>query len=100
MNGLAAASALFPASPDAERIASLFWWMAGGALLVWAGVIVLAVYCARTDPDAQTERRNQVLIVGEGLSFPLSSWPSSSATAWRCFLRLSHARRKAVCESS
>jgi cytochrome c oxidase subunit 2 len=70
MNGLAAASALFPASPDAERIASLFWWMAGGAVLVWAGVIVLAVYCARTDPDAQTERRNQVLIVGAGVVFP------------------------------
>jgi cytochrome c oxidase subunit II len=70
MNGLAAASALFPASPEAERIAGLFWWMTGGAVLVWAGVIALAVYCARTDPDAQTERRNQVLIVGGGVVFP------------------------------
>jgi cytochrome c oxidase subunit 2 len=70
MNGLAATSALIPASAEAERIAGLFWWMTGGALLIWAGVIALAVYCARTNPDAQTERRNQLLIVGGGVVFP------------------------------
>ena len=28
-------SALAPSGYNAERIADLFWWMTGGALLVW-----------------------------------------------------------------
>jgi hypothetical protein len=37
MDGLgpSVASALSPASVEAARLASLFWWMAGGAVLVF-----------------------------------------------------------------
>ena len=36
MDGLgpSIASALSPASPEAARLAGLFWWMAGGATLI------------------------------------------------------------------
>jgi cytochrome c oxidase subunit II len=75
MDGLAPsiASALSPASVEAARLASLFWWMAGGATLIWLGVIVLAIYCGRGRGDAAAayiERRNQLLIVGGGVVFP------------------------------
>jgi hypothetical protein len=32
------ASALTPASPEAARIADLFWWMAGGAVVIRIGI--------------------------------------------------------------
>jgi cytochrome c oxidase subunit 2 len=75
MDGLgpSIASALSPASVEAARLASLFWWMAGGAILIWLGVIILTIYCgrARADgADAYADRRNQLLIVGGGVIFP------------------------------
>ena len=32
-------SALAPSGREADRIASLFWWMTGGALVVWVFVV-------------------------------------------------------------
>ena len=75
MDGLAPSivSALSPASVEAARLASLFWWMAGGAFAIWLGVIILAIYCGRGRGDAAEtyiQRRNQLLIVGGGVVFP------------------------------
>jgi cytochrome c oxidase subunit II len=63
-------SALAPAGADAERIASLFWWMLGGAGFVWVAVIGVAVYAARVRPGAHAERTANWLIVGGGVVFP------------------------------
>jgi cytochrome c oxidase subunit II len=41
-------SALDPAGRGAARIADLFWWMTGGALLIWVAVVALALYANRT----------------------------------------------------
>lgn len=68
--GSSVASSLSPASAEAARMASLFWWMAGGSVVVWVGVILLTLYCARSGSGPHAERRNQLLIVGGGVVFP------------------------------
>jgi cytochrome c oxidase subunit 2 len=63
-------SALEPAGRDAERIASLFWWMAGGATLVWIAVVVLTIYVTRIRPGTHDEQIARRLIFGGGVVFP------------------------------
>jgi cytochrome c oxidase subunit II len=62
-------STLDPAGRDAERIAGLFWWMLGGALVVWTVVIGLAVYSIRVRPGSHPHRA-AVWIIGGGAAFP------------------------------
>lgn len=59
-------STLHPAGRGAELIAGLFWWMAGGALLIWALVIGIAWYAQRTDrqPWSTTALRRFIIIGG------------------------------------
>ena len=63
-------SALGPAGREAERIADLFWWMAGGAMVVWLAVLALTVYCFRRRAETWTRRASAMLIVGGGVVFP------------------------------
>ncbi len=63
-------STLAPAGQDADRIASLFWWMTGGAAVVWVFVIALAVYFGRHSSGARNQRRDRWLILGGGVAFP------------------------------
>ena len=63
-------SSLAPSGEDASRIASLFWWMTGGALIVWVFVVGLAVYYARRSRGEKNHRRDAALIVGGGVAFP------------------------------
>ena len=63
-------SSLSPAGREAERIAELFWWMTGGAVIVWVAVIALAIYCVRVRPDLRSARRDRLLIVGGGAVIP------------------------------
>ena len=63
-------STLNPAGRDAEQIAALFWWMAGGAALIWVAVIALAIYVIHFRPGAHSERAATGLIVGGGVAFP------------------------------
>ena len=72
--GLAACSgvqsALEPAGQGAERIAALFWWMAAGALLIWALVVSLTVYAIRVRPEAHSQNVGGWLIIGGGAILP------------------------------
>jgi cytochrome c oxidase subunit 2 len=61
-------SALLPAGVESARIAALFWWMAGGTLLIWLAVIGLALYCAAPDRRKPGAR---LLIVGGGVVVPV-----------------------------
>jgi cytochrome c oxidase subunit II len=63
-------SSLSPSGREAERVADLFWAMAAGAVVVWIGVIALALYYAATARGVASERRNRVLIIGGGVLFP------------------------------
>jgi cytochrome c oxidase subunit 2 len=63
-------SALDPAGREAERIAELFWWMVAGAVVVWLGVIGLALYSVRARPESFNRRRAALIIVGGGAIVP------------------------------
>ena len=62
-------SALDPAGRGAERLAELFWWMAGGAAIIWIGVVALGIYAIRV-PRGEHSRRTGVMIIGGGAVFP------------------------------
>lgn len=63
-------SALVTAGRDAEQIAHLFTVMAVGALLVWAAVVVIAVYAIRTNREVHSQRDANLLILGGGVALP------------------------------
>jgi cytochrome c oxidase subunit 2 len=54
---------LAPAGRSAERIADLFWWMTAGGILIWAAVLVLAIYAAGTEPPKDGGRKAHALIL-------------------------------------
>ena len=62
-------SALAPAGRAAEKIATLFWYMAGGAAVIWLTVAALGVYAIRKRPDAEV-RGTALLIIGGGAVVP------------------------------
>jgi cytochrome c oxidase subunit 2 len=64
-------STLTPAGEDASRIATLFWWMTGGAIATWIAVVALAIYFAfRRAERMPDRRRDRLLIVGAGVVVP------------------------------
>lgn len=63
-------SALDPASLEADRIATLFWWMVAGAGVIWLAVMALAVYCVRARPESFSQRRANLIIIGGGAVVP------------------------------
>lgn len=62
-------STLVPAGRAAERIAELFWWMAGGAAVVWTIVVGLTIYFLHVRPG-EHRHRYALLIIGGGAVFP------------------------------
>jgi cytochrome c oxidase subunit 2 len=65
-------SALQPAGRDAEAVATLWWWMAAGALVVWIAMTALLAYAARERPaGGRFEHAGTALIVGGGVVFPI-----------------------------
>ncbi|MBI3298220.1 MAG: cytochrome c oxidase subunit II [Elusimicrobia bacterium] len=63
-------SALDPAGRGAERLAELFWWMAGGAAVVWLAVAALAVYAVRGGARRAGGGAQRALIVWGGAVVP------------------------------
>ncbi|MGC1478984.1 MAG: cytochrome c oxidase subunit II [Chthoniobacterales bacterium] len=64
-------SALDPASESADALATLFWWMVGGSILVWLIVIGLAVYAVFVKPSKAHDPGKTVFwIIGGGVAFP------------------------------
>lgn len=63
-------SALEPAGRGAEMIAELFWWMAGGTVVVWLAVAWLAMSAMRGRVSKQTEKQARLYIIGGGAAFP------------------------------
>ncbi|TLX54275.1 cytochrome c oxidase subunit II [Stutzerimonas nosocomialis] len=64
-------SALNPAGAEAQRIATLFWWMTGGALAIWMAVMGIALYVTQAHPEAHGIRSARWLILGGGIVFPV-----------------------------
>ncbi|MEL7557754.1 cytochrome c oxidase subunit II [Stutzerimonas chloritidismutans] len=64
-------SALNPAGVGAQSIVTLFWWMAGGALVIWLVVMGIALYATQAHPEAHGIRGARWLIIGGGVIFPV-----------------------------
>jgi len=92
-------STLAPAGREAERIANLFWWMVGGAGVVWLSVVILALYAGRARPNGDRGRQANrliligalapTLVLGGLLIFGLSILPDMLAPAPEGSLRIS-----------
>lgn len=65
-----AQSTLYPAGKGAELIADLFWWMAGGSLVIWLAVMAIAIYAFRHRPLQSGSRSSRWLILGGGALVP------------------------------
>jgi len=63
-------STLDPAGRAAEIVAELFWWLLGGALVVYVVVIGLAVWAVRIRPESHNPRLAGILIIGGGAVVP------------------------------
>lgn len=63
-------SALQPAGRDAERIASLFWIMTIGGLMVWTAVVLVAVYALRSRRETHSQTTANLLVIGGGVALP------------------------------
>jgi cytochrome c oxidase subunit 2 len=63
-------SALDPAGRGSESIAELFWWMTGGAVVIWLAMVGLAFYAIWARPEAHSERRARFFIIGGGALVP------------------------------
>ena len=64
-------SALDPAGADAGRAATLFLWMAAGAVVIWAAVLLLAFFAPRLRAP-EPGRQRHLFIVGAGVLFPIA----------------------------
>jgi cytochrome c oxidase subunit 2 len=65
-----AQSTLAPAGRGAERIASLFWWMTAGSIVIWAGFMALTVYAVYFSREPKGVRGVRRLIVAGGVALP------------------------------
>jgi cytochrome c oxidase subunit II len=63
-------SALDPAGQGAEQIATLFWWMAGGAAVLWAAMVGLTIHAARARAEPHSRQEATWLIIGGGAVLP------------------------------
>ncbi len=59
------------AGVEALAVEQLFWWMLGGAVLVWVFVIGLSVYATVVHPDRHSEKGGIRLILWGGVAFPV-----------------------------
>ncbi|HBJ83739.1 MAG TPA: cytochrome c oxidase subunit II [Verrucomicrobiales bacterium] len=70
IGGSGVQSSLDPAGREAERIAALFWWMTGGTVVIWLSMVALAFYAIHARPEAHTEKRARLFIIGGGALVP------------------------------
>jgi cytochrome c oxidase subunit 2 len=62
--------ALDPAGREAEQIAELFWWMTGGAAVIWVAVVGLSIYAAYLNPRPVSSTYARRLIILGGAVVP------------------------------
>ena len=65
-------SALDPAGEEASQVATLFWVMTVGGLIIWAFMVVLSLYASRWKGRAISEEAAGRLIFWGGVVFPVT----------------------------
>jgi cytochrome c oxidase subunit 2 len=64
-------SALDPAGEEADQVATLFWVMTMGGVVIWSGVVALALYASRWKRGPVSEQAAGRLIFWGGAVFPV-----------------------------
>jgi len=64
-------SALDPAGEEAQSVATLFWVMTMGGLIIWAVVVVISQYAARWKRETISEKAAGQVIFWGGVAFPI-----------------------------
>jgi cytochrome c oxidase subunit 2 len=65
-------SALDPAGEEAAQVATLFWTMAIGGSVIWAGVVALSLYASRWKRRTISEKVAGRVILWAGVVFPVT----------------------------
>lgn len=63
-------SALAPAGREAANILTLFWWMLGGAVLIWCAMVGLTYYAIYLKRNRHYVRLTTWLVLGGGVVVP------------------------------
>ena len=64
-------SALAPAGVDAEQLSTLFWWLLGGAIVLWLLMNGLFFTITRLSGRAHSPKLAESIIIGGGIIFPV-----------------------------
>jgi len=64
-------SALDPAGEEAESVATLFWVMTVGGIIIWAVVVAISQYAARWKRKTISEKAAGQVIFWGGVAFPV-----------------------------
>lgn len=64
-------SALSPTGEGAIKIAELFWWMSGGALIVWLWVVGTGIYGMFVKPQEHNPKKTALFIITGGVIIPV-----------------------------
>jgi cytochrome c oxidase subunit II len=65
-----AQSALDPAGRDAEQIAAYFWWMTGGAAVIWVAFVGLWIHATRSPREQRSAKSARGFIIVGGVLVP------------------------------
>lgn len=65
-------SALDPAGEEASQVANLFWVMTVGGVVIWAFVVLFALFASRWQRDALSEEAAGRVILWGGVVFPVT----------------------------
>lgn len=84
-------SALMPAGTDAGHVADLFWWMLGGATVIWLAVVVIGLSATQIKRSVIGVRGARLLIIGGGVVIPLVTLTALLAYGLSLQARLSEA---------
>jgi cytochrome c oxidase subunit 2 len=63
-------SALHPAGEQAAEVATLFWWMTAGLVVIWGVVMGCTIYAVLGRNRPKSERFAELFILGGGVAFP------------------------------
>ncbi|MCG6116330.1 MAG: cytochrome B, partial [Mesorhizobium sp.] len=64
-------STFLSAGTESDAVNALFFWMLGGAVLIWLVVMGISIYATRAHPGAHREKAGVRLIVWGGVAFPV-----------------------------
>lgn len=64
-------STLDPAGNAAKTISDMFWWLLGGAVVIWIIFVSIEAYAVLVKPGTHDRKKTKLLVIGGGVLFPV-----------------------------